>query len=131
MNTTTETTNGRGRPDPKALLQELAYFTGDLDRYRHWTRRLIYTPGIQHLAEKAGAYWLIDLVASWQMQPNVAAEYFQVWTLVVRPDQTATATATGENQAVLTSQDIPHTDFPLAEITVWLVDGTLLLPSEY
>jgi hypothetical protein len=131
MNKTTETTTGQVRPDPKELLQELAHFTGDLDRYRHWTRRLIYTTGIQHPAERAGAYWLIDLVASWQMQPNVAAEYFQVWTLVVRPDRTATATATSEDQEVLTSQDVPHTDFPLEEITVWLVDGTLLLPSEY
>jgi hypothetical protein len=131
MNTTTKTTAGEGRPDPQALLHELAHFTGDLDRYRHWTRRLIYTPGIQHLAEKAGAYWLIDLIASWQIQPNVAAECFQVWTLVVRPNRTATATATGEDQAVLTSQDISHTDFPLTEITVWLIDGTLFLPSEY
>ena len=32
---------------------------------------------------------------------------------------------------LLASQDIPYTDFPLAEITAWLVDGTLILPGEY
>ena len=131
MENTTENTQGRVRPDPETLLQELGRFTGDLERYRHWTRRLIYTPGIQHLAEKAGAYWLIDLVASWQLKPEVSQEDFQVWKLVVRPDRTATAIATGDGQGVLTSQDIPWTDFPLDEITVWLIDRTLLLPGEY
>jgi len=131
MNRTTENTTGRVRPDPVTLLRELAHFTGDLERYRHWTRRLIYTPGIQHLAEQASPYWLIDLVASWQVQPEVAQEDFQVWKLVVRSDRTATATARGDDQRVLTSQDIPYTDFPLEETTLWLIDGTLLLPGEY
>ena len=113
------------------LLRELAQFTGDLDRYRHWTGRLIYTPGIQHLAERAGAYWLIDLIASWQLEPKVSREEFQVWTLGVRPDHTATAVATGGNDAILASQDIAFTDFPLPAISVWLEDGTLLLPGEH
>jgi hypothetical protein len=78
MNDTTKTTTSQVRPDPEALLHELGYFTGDLERYRHWSRRLIYTLGIQHLAERAGAYWLIDLIASWQLKPEVAREYFQV-----------------------------------------------------
>jgi len=45
---------------------ELRQFTGDLDRYRHgFNRRVIYTPGMKHLAERAGAYWLIDAIASY------------------------------------------------------------------
>ena len=59
------------------LLGELGQFTGDLQRYRHWTRALIYTPGVKHLAERAEAYWLIDLVASWQIDPKVRREPFQ------------------------------------------------------
>ena len=131
MNETIKNTTSRIRPDRETLLQELAHFTGCLERYRHWTRRLIYTPGIQHLAENAGAYWLIDLVASWQTKPEVTKENFQIWQLVVRTDRTATATATADDQRLLASQDIPDTDFPLAEITAWLVDGTLILPGEY
>jgi hypothetical protein len=131
MNKTTENKAARVQPDRRALLAELNYFTGDLERYRHWTRSLIYTPGIQHLAERAGAYWLIDLISSWQMTPAVAHEDFQIWKLVVRTDRAATATATGDGQKALASQDIPFTDFPLEEITVWLIDGTLMLPSEY
>ena len=113
------------------LPRELAQFNGDLDRYRHWTRKLIFTPGIKHLAERAGAFWLVDLVASWQLEGKGAAEQFQVWTLAVRSDQTATATATDGNRAEIARQEIPFTDFPLDEITVWFDGGTLMLPSEY
>ncbi len=93
MNTTTATTPRQIRLDRETLLRELAHFTGDLERYRHWTGRLIYTPGVQHLAERAGAYWLIDLVASHQITPNVSAEEFQVWTLTVAGDRRALAVA--------------------------------------
>jgi hypothetical protein len=113
------------------LPQELAQFSGDLVRYRHWTNRLIYTPGVKHLAERAGAYWLIDLVASWQLYRKVAAEEFQVWKLAVRADKTATATATDGNRGKLATQRIEFTDFPLQDISIWLVQGTLMLPGEY
>jgi hypothetical protein len=44
--------------------QDLRQFTGDATRYRHWmNRRVIYTPGIKHLAGQAQAYWLVDAIA--------------------------------------------------------------------
>ena len=100
-------------------------------RYRHWTSKLIFTPGVQHLAERAGAFWLIDLVASWQIDPKVRREPFQVWELKVKPDQTAVAVATDGNDNVLASQTIEFPDFPLPSISLWLEDGTLLLPGEH
>jgi hypothetical protein len=41
-------------------------FMGGSDgRYRHWAnRRLIYTEGIKAMADKAGAHWLLDIVAT-------------------------------------------------------------------
>ena len=110
---------------------ELSMHIGSLERFRHWSGRFVYTPGVRHLAERAGAYWLIDLIASWQLDPNVKREEFQVWTLDVRPGRTATAVATDGNDTVLASQDIAYTDFPLACISLWLTDGVLLLPGEY
>jgi len=48
------------------LKSELRQFTGDLERFRHsLNRRVIYTPGVQHLAERTDSYWLIDVIASW------------------------------------------------------------------
>jgi len=131
MNTTTKIDVNDASAEQQDLLRELAHFTGDLDRYRHWTRTLIYTPGIHHLAERAGAFWLIDLIASWQLDPTVRREPFQVWKLDVKPDHSAIAVATDGNDTILASQDIPFTDFPLPTISVWLEDGTLLLPGEH
>ncbi len=131
MNTATAIDENNTSAEQQKLLGELAHFTGDLDRYRHWTRKLIYTPGIHHLAERAGAFWLIDLIASWQLHPKVRRAPFQVWKLDVRPDHTAIAIATDGGDTILASQAIEFTDFPLPTISVWLEDGTLLLPGEH
>ena len=131
MSTTTEPASSNTDLNREHLLRDLAHFTGDLERYRHWTGRTVYTPGVQYLAQKANAYWLIDLVVSWQLQRKIAAAPFQIWKLTVRRDRTATATATNGGDRELATQAIPFTDFPLEEVSLWLVDGTLMLPSEY
>lgn len=131
------------------LKRELLQFTGDLERFRHSiNRRVIYTPGVQHLAERTGGYWLIDVIASWIGSPsfNRAVEEdtriarLHYWTLEV-------ADARGVVQAIMEeaeppyamkpfiTQEIPFSDFPLPEVSVWAsFDGniwTLFLPSEY
>jgi hypothetical protein len=63
-----------------------------------WTRRFIYTPGIQHLADRAGAYWLIDLIASRCHDPKLAGQKFQVWKLIVHADRSATLSVTDGNE---------------------------------
>ena len=43
---------------------DLRQFTGGDVRYRHaFNRAAIYTEGVQFLAERGGAYWLIDEIA--------------------------------------------------------------------
>jgi len=131
------------------LKRELRQFTGDLDRFRHnINRRVLYTPGVQHLAERAGAYWLIDVIASWigshsfnqAIAQDNRIERLHYWTLEVSDDR-------GVVQAILEdeeppyamkpfiTQKIPFTDFLLSEISVWAsFDGnywTLYLPSEH
>jgi hypothetical protein len=124
--TTTETIDVR-RHRIKAAL---AAHHGSLERTRHWTRRLIYTPGVADMAELCGAYWLIDLIASHQINRKVAAEEFQVWTLNVQANQ-GLARATDGNNKLITCQQIEYTDFPLHEIKLYLDQGTLMLPGEY
>ena len=62
---------------------DLQQFTGSETWYRHTlVRDVLYTDGAQFLAERAGAYWLLDEIALAQRaSPKVAAEAFQVWTL--------------------------------------------------
>jgi|tagenome__1003787_1003787.scaffolds.fasta_scaffold19590013_1 hypothetical protein len=70
---------------------DLSQFTGTETWYRHpLVRHVLYTEGVQYVAETGGAYWLVDEIAFTQLgEPHVAAEDFQVWRLTVNPDKTA------------------------------------------
>ncbi len=115
---------------------DLAPFTGSEQFFRHGLSRAhIYTEGAQFLAERAGAYWLLDKIAL-HGSPAIARQDFQVWKLSVKKDRTATLTTTDGNEETLKTEDLTYTDFPLPEITLWAVrnelDGfTIMLPSEY
>jgi len=122
---------------PEELKEQLGCFTGSEEFLRHWSSRTTrYTEGVMFLADQAGAHWLIDLVASYQKEPKVAVEDFQVWTLEVRDNKGAVRMTDGDSKKAIVSQEIHYTDFPLDEIKVWAVRNelggvTLLLPSEY
>lgn len=127
----TETSLKAAAERKDAIERALANHTGSLERYRHWTPHLIYTPGVADMAELCSAYWLIDLVASHQISPNVCAEEFQVWTLTIAEDRTATAVSDDGNGREIVRQVIEYTDFPLTEFKLYLDQGTLMLPGEY
>jgi len=121
------------------LKQELDGFCGTENYYKHFTG-LVYTDGVKHLADRAGAYWLIDAVMSWQAEKVIRCVPFQVWTLKVLRSEL------GKNKnepmailemredtdmPVLVSQKIEYTDFPVGEMKLFFQNGVLFLPSEY
>lgn len=124
---------------------DLRQFTGDLERYRHQiARSVIYTPGVQYLAERAGAYWLIDEIAlaiaggdiakAGKSDDRVLSLHF--WKLEVREDSSAELTARADDGVpAFVTKHILWTDFPLDHIDIWAgYDGqhwTLYLPSEH
>ena len=123
---------------PEELQSALAGFTGSDTLTRHGlTRRILMTQGVVFLAKQAQAHWLTELIVAHQVDPRVRFEPFQVWTLAVdAATRSAAATMTdGNSNQPITRQEIPWTDFPLAEVTLWLVQEgptwVLLLPSEY
>ena len=93
-------------------------------------RGYVYTEGVKYMAEQASAYWLIDYILSQQIDPELRVHPFQTWKMVVQDDSAAVTVEDG-NDNEITSFTIAYTNFPLEEITLWLVDKTLLLPSEY
>lgn len=111
----------------------LSYATGSETVYRHPLLKVRYTEGVKLMAEECGAYWLIDLVVSHQLNPRVRREAFQVWELrrcKTSPRWKAVCTDGNENR--VTSQLIEFSDFPLPEgIKIYCCDGVILLPSEY
>lgn len=112
---------------------DLAEFTGTAQWYCHpMVKTILYTDGIKYVAEKAGAYWLIDEIAFQQIQPLIRNEPFQVWTLKVKLDQsTAVLICDDGNGRIVFKKEIAYTDFPLAELKMYVTDNVILLPGEY
>ena len=111
---------------------DLAHFTGTEQIYRHGlVRHIIYTDGVQHVAEAGEAYWLIDKIACAQLEPHTAGEEFQLWKLTVNSDLSADLICTDGNGTVIATERVDYTDFPLPEIKFYVAHNTILLPSEY
>jgi hypothetical protein len=128
------------------LLNELSQFTGDLQRYRHRiNRRVLYTPGVRHLAERAGAYWLIDAIASWigshsfnealRRDDRLALLHFWKLSVDLEANSGVLVASPDPGEPPFITQRIPFTDFPLESVEIWAgFDGqhwTLYLPSEH
>ena len=136
------------------LAAELPHFTGTAEYHRidyPWLRNtpFLLTDGAKHLADKAGviggtAYWLIDILASYQREKPVKDEPFQVWKLTVKASE-GKITCDDGNGCILASQDIPFVDFALDEATLYVSSDEyevapgsargngiiVMLPSEY
>lgn len=111
--------------------QELKQFTGSEIIYRHSLSRGTYTEGVRFVARELGAYWLLDYIFSVQFTREVLQQSFQVWKLRVGEGSSATLTLEDGNGNPLKSYEIAFTDFPLEEMSFWLINNILLLPSEY
>jgi hypothetical protein len=112
---------------------ELRNFTGSEHWYRHGlVPTILFTDGAKYVADEGGAYWLLDEIALAQRyEKSVTAERFQVWTLKVKDDHTATLSCGDGNNNIVYRKEIPFTDFPADEITLWFANNTIFLPSEY
>ncbi len=117
---------------PAFTQAELAAFTGSEQWFRHpLCRKMLYTEGVKFVADRAGAYWLIDEIAFAQAEPSVAREEFQVWRLIVDIDGSATLACEDGNDNAVYSKRIPLTDFPAPGIALWCANNTIYLPSEH
>jgi hypothetical protein len=119
-------------------LAEFDQFTGTETWFRHGlVRNVLYTEGARHVAERGGAYWLLDEIALAQrFEPAVRAlEDMQCWTLTVAADGSARLRCTDGDGAEVFAKAIPWTDFPLPSVRLWVEgDGetrVILLPSEH
>lgn len=106
-------------------------FNGTESYYQHAMSGYHYTDGVQYLAINYGCFWLLDAIASHQINPKVSFEEFQVWILKRISGYEFRLYCEDGNDNFITEQIISYSDFTGDEITVWFVDGTMLLPSEY
>lgn len=119
---------------PRLTEADLRQFTGGTENWhRHPIfRAVLFTDGAKYVADTCGAYWLLDeIVFLQQYEKRVAGEAFQVWTLTVNPDRTATLACDDGNGNEVFRKTIAFTDFPMESVTLWYINSTILLPSEY
>ena len=119
--------------DKKTLdAADLAQFTGTEQWYRHSINcTVLDTDGAQYVAEHGGSLPACSTrLLSFSPTTKVAAEQFQVWTLTVHTNQTATLTCGDGNGNTVFSKDIEYTDFPLDAITFYFTNNVIHLPSK-
>lgn len=113
--------------------QALAQFTGSETFYRHpLSGGCVFTEGVHYLAQAGSAFWLIDAILCPQLHvPALRDAEFQVWTLTVCEDRSATLVCTDGDDGRLYIHPVPWTDFPLETVSLWFANRTLYLPSEH
>lgn len=122
----------------------LAQHHGSACFYRHnLLRSCVMSEGAYYLCEN-GAAWLIDVIVSYQHTPQVKACDKQMWLLTVNKVDNSARVDCFDYDAdyedlknrvnPLVSQEIPFTDFPLAEIEIMCANNgsgrTIYLPME-
>ncbi len=117
---------------PEIILENLAHFCGSESLYRHSIggKSLLYTEGVLYLTESCESYWLLDIILSYQDSQILKDEDFQIWNLTKHEDQWIVSCLDDDNNLLL-DYDIEYLDFPLNSMKLWVVNQTLLLPSEY
>lgn len=114
---------------PSEIESNLSQFTGTEQLTR--INNSLLTDGALYLAETCGAFWLIDIINSYQGEAKIKAEPFQTWTLIRINNNAFGVLADDGNGNEIAIQEISFSDFPLDKAVLWRVDGTIMLPSEY
>lgn len=113
---------------------ELSQFIGTSQYHQH-PLGVVYTDGLQYMAERGGGYWIIDAIAAWQSDARIyrdpMLQQIQFWILTVDDDGSALLRCERDTDDIAVSQTIPFTDFPLKTLKLYFQGGVLLLPSEY
>ncbi len=116
-------------------LPNLSHFTGSC-RFERWSIlfRDVITEGVKFMAESVGAFWLLDIIGSYQ--PKLQRADFQVWKIVVDGSNAIVTMQEDSDLKPMVTQRIGYTDFPQGEFKLWAVRNemghmTIMLPSEY
>jgi len=116
---------------------ELNQFIGTTQYFKHWTKALVYTDGVQYIGANGG-YWIIDLIASYQTGDHLKRNPFQAWKIkIVEKDgqRGFSAICTDGNDNELIRQDGEYTDLPFDLEFFLQADPThnavLMITNEY
>ena len=118
----------------KNLMNE--YSGGSDGRTRHmFNRRFIMTQGVMAVAEAAGAFWLLDIIATEVAPICMAAwkngqEYMHFLRMSVANDKAFIWLERDEGEPHLWERQIGYTDFPAGEWTFYLAIDQVVDPGK-
>jgi hypothetical protein len=124
-------------PSAHDLAAELEHFTGTEHYYRHaLARGVVYTDGVKYFADKAGAYWLLDIVAT-ELPKFVLKHRIIFVTCSVKSGKAKLSANADAGKSNLWERDINFTDCPEGDWLFYMAGGgdahqvVILLPTEY
>jgi hypothetical protein len=117
-----------------ALRQDRSQRTLGTNQYWKHLFGLVYTDGVKAHADIAEAYWLIDAVASYQMDiAKFQNEHggFVLWKLEVKDGSAVLTASRDSGEEPFIKQDIEFTDHPEGEWDFWQEGKVLIIPEEH
>lgn len=114
------------------ILNDLTQFTGTENYYFDpLFKDINYTDGIKYLRDN-GANWLVlyiltHIKTNKKLQKNL--DFLSI--KFSAKDNTGVLTIGDGNDSIIIKENIPYTDFPNGEITLFYMDNVLFLASEY
>jgi hypothetical protein len=92
---------------------------------------MVFTDGVKHVADTRQAYWLIMFIYARYVHMKVFKNEPFITIEMTTEDDTAEVVFTDGNNNILHVEEIDYTDYPDEGVCMWLIDGVLMLPSEY
>lgn len=122
----------KDRETLKKEVREIINTSRGTRRYYDDPSGIKLTEGINAIREIAKADWLINDIGIASKIGIKHPPHFQVWILTVSKEHTASITCKEDiNSPILYSQNYSFTTFPDGKWEFWIIDGVMLLPSEY
>jgi hypothetical protein len=111
--------------------------TNEYHLYNTFLKSVYLTDGVKLVAENLEAYWMIDLILSYQTKNfreknHEVGNFIQYWFIKVNNDDTADVWMEFHKGEEIIEQKIPRTDFPVKEFN-WVYnsyDNTIALIAE-
>ena len=113
------------------LKLEMQQYNGTEGYHKLTLTSLLATDGVRMIAEKTGAFWLVDAIASYQTNPEVKALAIQFWTLQVKDNEAVLYCVEDDGMPRIVEQEIEYTDFPEGDWKFYIQQGVIMLPGEY
>ncbi|MGQ9870989.1 DUF6876 family protein [Leptodesmis sp.] len=113
----------------------LSQFTTIDGWYQHCLHQFVFTDGVKWLCDRTQCSGLLTAIAYCQFRIKLqyrSLELFQIWHLTCSEDGSGVLTCkTPGTSKVIVCKELDSVDRSLDDLTLWLVNGMLLLPNEH